>query len=92
MNYRERFTATIQHKKVDRVPFDLAGTSLTGVDHWESVKRLRDLLGFNTKYDGWYRKFDDRILKFLDIDIRRVGDILSPRKPLGQPAVGERVH
>lgn len=82
MNYRERFEATIKHKPVDRVPFDLAGTSLTGMEHNESIERLRQYLGFTSKYDGWYEKFDERILKFFDIDIRRVGDILEPESPL----------
>lgn len=82
MNYRERFEATVNHKPVDRVPFDLAGTSLTGMEHPESIEKLKQLLGFTGKYDGWYQKFDERILKYLDIDIRRVGDILSPESPL----------
>jgi uroporphyrinogen decarboxylase len=84
MNYRERFEATIKHLPVDRVPFDLAGTSLTGMEHAESIDKLRQYLGFTDKYDGWYQKFDERILKYLDIDIRRVGDILSPESPLSK--------
>jgi len=82
MNYRERFEATLEHKPVDRVPFDLAGTSLTGMEHKESIDKLREYLGFTRPYDGWYEKFDERILKYLDIDIRRVGDILEPESPL----------
>lgn len=82
MDYRERFEATIMHMEVDRVPFDLAGTSLTGIDHEITVEKLRQYLGITGKYDGWYDKFDERILKQLDIDIRRVGDILSPESPL----------
>lgn len=81
MNYRERFEATLKHRPVDRVPFDLAGTSLTGMEYMESIDRLRKFLGLSGKYEGWYRKFDERILKYLDIDIRRVGDILSPESP-----------
>ena len=82
MNYRERFEATMNHRPVDRVPFDLAGTSLTGMEHCESIDKLRQLLGFTDNYNGWYTKFDDRILKHLDIDVRRVGDILEPESPL----------
>jgi hypothetical protein len=54
-------------KKTDRVPFDLAGTSLTGMEHSESVELLKQALGITGKYDGWYNKFDERILKRLDI-------------------------
>lgn len=82
MNYRDRFEATVKHRPVDRVPFDLAGTSLTGMEHNESVEKLRQFLGFTNTYDGWYRKFDERILMYLDIDIRRVGDILEPESKL----------
>jgi len=82
MNYRERFNAVVQHKSYDRLPFDLAGTSLTGVENPETIRRLREFLGLSEKYDGWYTKFDERILKYLDIDIRRVGAILSPESPL----------
>ncbi|MDO8685828.1 MAG: uroporphyrinogen decarboxylase family protein [Clostridiales bacterium] len=82
MNYRERFEATVKHMEVDRVPFDLAGTSLTGMEHPDAIEKIRLFLGFTEKYDGEYQKFDERILKYLDIDFRRVGDILSPESHL----------
>lgn len=82
MNYRERFEAALNHRPVDRVPFDLAGTSLTGMEHGESIEKLKQLLGYTGKYMGWYQKFDERILKYLDIDIRRVGNIISPENEL----------
>lgn len=82
MNYRDRFEATLKHKTVDRVPFDLSGTALTSVEYPQSIDKLRQLLGLSEKYDGWYRKFDERILQYLDIDFRRVGDILEPESPL----------
>lgn len=82
MIYRERFEATMKHKPIDRVPFDLAGTSLTSLEYSDSIEKIRQFLGFTGKYDGWYQKFDERILKYLDIDIRRVGGILKPESPL----------
>ena len=86
MNYRERFEATIHHRQVDRVPFDLAGTSLTGMEKM-AMDKLRDFLGFPQKYEHWYEKFDERILRFLDIDFRRVGGILEPESPMaGRPS------
>lgn len=78
MDYRKRFSETVKHQQVDRLPFDLAGTSLTGMENPESIKNLQQCLGLTQSYDGWYTKFDDRILRFFDIDIRRVGGILSP--------------
>ena len=82
MTYRERFSVIMHHKEADRVPFDLCGTSLTGIDHPDTVNKLRQILGISDKYDGWYQKFDERILKYLDIDIRRVGDILEPENSM----------
>jgi uroporphyrinogen decarboxylase len=84
MTYRERFEATVTHKPVDRVPFDLCGTPHTGIDNEQTAKGLRQLLGLSERYDGWYKKFDDRILRHLDIDVRRVGDILEPENPLSR--------
>ncbi|NSW50997.1 MAG: methyltransferase [Anaerolineae bacterium] len=85
MNYRERFAATIQHHPVDRVPFDLAGTSLTGIEHTETTEKLQQLLELDGQTPAWYTKFDDRILQIFDIDFRRVGDILSPASSLARP-------
>ncbi|HBP37468.1 MAG TPA: methyltransferase [Clostridiales bacterium] len=90
MNYRERFAATINHQAADRVPFDLAGTSLTGIEHASLTEKLKQLLGFAGSDDSGYSKFDERILKYLDIDFRRVGDILEPESPLaGRRSAGE---
>ncbi len=84
MNYRERFEAALNHRPVDRVPFDLSGTPHTGIDHLQSVEKLRKLLGFSENDDHWYKKADERILKYFDIDIRRVGDILEPENTLSR--------
>ena len=85
MNYQERFAATMNHQSVDRVPFDLAGTSLTGIEHPQTVEKLRRLLGLTGKDQSGYQKFDERILNYFDIDFRRVGDILQPASPLARP-------
>ena len=84
MNYRERFKAAMRHERVDRPPMDLAGTSLNAIEDEHSVRLLAECLGFHEPYDGWYKKFDERILKRLDIDFRRAGDILSPASPLAR--------
>jgi len=82
MTYRERFEATVTHRPVDRVPYDLAGTSLNGMEHAASIEALQRHMGFSGPAGGWYRKFDERILEALDIDVRRVGDLLCPASPL----------
>ena len=76
-DYRERFAKTIAHEQVDRPPIDLAGTSLTSM-HPVAEAKLADYLGFTGPPSEEYTKFDERILRYFDIDFRRVGDILEP--------------
>lgn len=90
MNHRERFFSVMKGRPVDRVPHDLAGTSLTGVEHGKTVEALRRELGIVGDAPGPYRKFDERILERLGVDFRRVGDILSPESPVARPASGGR--
>lgn len=44
MNSRERVLAALDHKEPDRIPFDLGGTTVTGI-HVTAYKALRDYLG-----------------------------------------------
>ena len=44
MNARERVLAVLDHKEPDRIPFDLGGTTVTGI-HVTAYKALRDYLG-----------------------------------------------
>ena len=81
MNYRERFSATLNHAPVDRVPFDLGGTSLSSANEHVQT-RLREALGVEGASPGVYTKFDERILTHLDIDIRRVGTVIQPASDL----------
>lgn len=83
MGYRERFARTLAHREVDRPPLDLAGTSLTSM-HPVAASRLTEYLGFSGPPSGRYTKFDERILRYFDIDFRRVGDILEPESSLAQ--------
>jgi uroporphyrinogen decarboxylase len=73
---RERFARILAHQEADRVPLDLAGTSLTAIDP-KVAGGLRDLLGFLGPPHGLYAAFDERILAYLGIDFRRVGDLIS---------------
>ena len=83
MGYRERFAKVLAHEEVDRPPFDLAGTSLSAM-HPAAEARLAEYLGFSGSPNGRYDKFDERILKYFDIDFRRVGDIIEPEGGLAQ--------
>jgi len=76
MTPRQRFACVMAHQEADRIPLDLAGTSLTGIDP-QAADRLRDLLGFKGEPPGPYRAFDERILLALDVDFRRVGGLIA---------------
>ncbi len=83
---RQRFARIMAHQEADRVPLDLAGTSLTAIDPGVA-NRLRELLGFQGEAPGPYRSFDERVLQALDIDFRRVGSLIgSGDRPIpGRP-------
>ena len=74
--YRERFENTIKHKGVDRCPIDLAGTSLTSVTSFEIMNKMAIALNIKEQPATSYDKFDERILKYFDIDFRRIGDLI----------------
>jgi uroporphyrinogen decarboxylase len=73
---RERFRRIMAHQTADRVPLDLAGTSLTAADA-QVVTALQDALGLDHTPPGAYQPFDERILQALDIDFRRVGGLIA---------------
>jgi hypothetical protein len=46
MNSRERVTCALNHQEPDRIPFDLGGSSVTGM-HVSTIYRLRQALGLD---------------------------------------------
>jgi len=76
------------HQEADRVPLDLAGTSLTAIDPLVAAG-LGNLLGISGSPPGPYAAFDERILQALGIDFRRVGDLVSSGE---RPIPGEPGH
>jgi uroporphyrinogen decarboxylase len=66
----------MSHQAADRVPLDLAGTSLTAADA-PVVTALQQALGLEGEPPGPYQPFDERILRLLDIDFRRVGSLIA---------------
>ena len=56
MNSRERMLKALNHEEPDRVPFDLGGTLVSGINH-KTYRGLLTLLGLNA----------DREVRFLDI-------------------------
>ncbi len=80
MNSRERILTAINHKEPDRVPFDLGGTVLTGINV-RAYQALRDYLGLPwiepTVVDVVQQlaQVDDDVMDRLGIDVKNV----SPR-------------
>ena len=74
MNYRERFLNTLNHENVDRPPYDLCGTELTGLAPGV-IKKLADYLKITA---GDESEALEKIQKRLDIDFRVVGTVFSP--------------
>jgi len=71
---RERFFAAINHEEPDRVPIDLMGNATMLLD--DTYFRLRDHLGLDpippARKGATANYYDERILKYFDIDFRRV--------------------
>jgi uroporphyrinogen decarboxylase len=80
MNSRERVLAAINHREPDRVPFDLGGTVVTGIQA-RAYSRLREYLGFpkiEIKIIDRLQQLaqvDDDVMNYLGVDVRNV----SPR-------------
>ncbi|MFH1851756.1 MAG: uroporphyrinogen decarboxylase family protein [Candidatus Neomarinimicrobiota bacterium] len=72
--HRERVIATLNHQTADRVPLDLMGNASMLLD--DTYIRLRDRLGLTeiapVRSGSTANYYDERILKYLDIDFRRL--------------------
>ena len=72
MTHRERFRATVLHKKADRAVFDLCGSPQTAVDYQVTKGDMARILGISGGKQGAFC-VDERILEALDIDTRLIG-------------------
>ena len=79
MNSKERLNATINHKEPDRIPYDIAGTTVTGISRKAFIKAM-EYRGLSTEYET--REVDpvqqivtpvEDTLRKLNCDIRRMG-------------------
>lgn len=86
MTPRQRFMRIMAHQEADRIPLDLGGTSLTSIDAGV-VTRLYELLGFQEGPKSADQALDERLLKALDVDFRRVGSLIGSgeRRVPGRP-------
>jgi len=77
MNSRERILTTLNHKEPDRVPFDLAGTTWTGITN-TAYQNLRKYLGKAESTPEWSDVIQqivipsEEILEELKVDTRGV--------------------
>jgi uroporphyrinogen decarboxylase len=80
----ERVKTVLEHKEADRVPFDLGGTTATGINI-KCLKKLRNYLGLQEKELKLFGVspqtgvVDDDLIEKLKIDVRDV----SPGPPEG---------
>lgn len=80
MTSRERFQKTMRHQSPDRIPLDLASTSLTAMSPG-CQKKLKDFLGFAGPGTAGHAGVDDRILEWAGTDFRSVGGIMDLPSP-----------
>jgi len=71
MTHRERVRTALEHREPDRVPIDLGGTFLSSATP-EMQGRLVRLLGLDGDPDPRFGRFDDRIQRRFDCDLRSI--------------------
>jgi uroporphyrinogen decarboxylase len=82
MNSRERILKSINHEEPDRVPFDLAGSTWTGITN-TAYQNLRNHLGLNSAEPVWSDVIQqivipsEEILTELKVDTRGVFPLTS---------------
>ena len=87
MSRREDFNKTLKHIQPDNLIIDLGGCPLSSMEG-KSMFTLLEFLGYElpSKIEvlkfGKARRLDERILNYLDIDTRSVGEIFTPKKSL----------
>lgn len=82
MNGRERILAALNHQEPDKVPFDLAGTTWTGITNG-AYQNLREYLGKQHEDPGWSDVIQqivvpsEEILELFDVDTRGLFPLTS---------------
>jgi len=79
----DNYRATIGHQKPEALILDLGGCPLSSMEG-QSQNRLLDLLGFEKPAPerlrfGKVARLEERLLQYLNIDTRSVGEILRPQ-------------
>lgn len=84
MNSSERLNITLNHKEPDRVPYDLAGTTVTGINKMAFVRAM-EYRGLSPEFEK--KEIDpiqqivtpiEETLKLLKSDLRRIGSRRIP--------------
>ena len=82
MNSRERIIAALSHQEPDRIPFDLAGSTWTGITNG-AYQKVRHFLGKNTCEPNWSDVVQqivipsDDILERFEVDTRGLFPLTS---------------
>lgn len=82
MNSRERILKSMNHEEPDRIPFDLAGSTWTGITN-TAYQNLRKLMGLNSSEPDWSDVIQqivipsEEILTELQVDTRGVFPLTS---------------
>ncbi len=82
MNSRERIIEALSHRESDRIPFDLAGTTWTGITNG-AYQNLRQHFGFGHKEPEWADVVQQivvpsaDILELIDVDTRGLFPLTS---------------
>jgi len=82
MNSRELILTSLDHREPDKIPFDLAGTTWTGIT-MTAYRKLTEFIGKTDKDPEWADVIQqivipsDEVLKILDVDTRGLFPLTS---------------
>ncbi len=71
MSHRARVRTALNHQQPDRLPIDFGGTCLSSAKP-EMQSAIVDLLGLQGEADPRFPRFDDRIQRYFDTDLRSI--------------------
>jgi uroporphyrinogen decarboxylase len=93
----ERVKAALEHREPDRIPYDLGGSVLTGINR-HAYKRLREYLGMPAKnieicdVMQQLARVDEDLIDRLKVDVRCVDPSAPAKKGLAQDITREGAY
>jgi len=96
MTSYERVKAALEHKEPDKIPFDLGGTMVSGINV-NALADLKKYLGFSSSAEvkdviTQMADTDEDVLKYLEVDVKNVGPLVPKESRLKDLGINNGTH